>query len=367
MSARPPVAIVHDYLTQLGGAERVVLEMTRAFPGAPLYTSMYTPDLTYPEFRDVDVRATVLNRFGPLRRHHRAAFPFLAPVFSATRVEADVVVCSSSGWAHGVRTSAPKVVYCHAIAHWLWQPDRYLGDGGSRRTAASRAALACFTPALRHWDAHAAASADRYLVNSTVTRDAVRRCYGIDADVLAPPLPRVDVRPDALAGADPGFFLCVARLLPYKNVGPVADAFAALAGERLVVVGDGPELARLRERAPANVRFSRRLPDSQLRWCYEQCAGLVAASYEDFGLTVVEAAAAGRPVVALRAGGYLDTVVDGVTGLFFAQPDAAAIAAAVRRLRSRTWDDAAIRAHAATFGADRFDIRLREIVADIRR
>ena len=106
MTDAPPVALVHDYLTQLGGAERVALELTRAFPGAPLYTSVYAPERTYPEFREVDVRSSVLNRVPALRAHHRAAFPLLAPVFSGRRIDADVVVCSSSGWAHGARTGA---------------------------------------------------------------------------------------------------------------------------------------------------------------------------------------------------------------------------------------------------------------------
>ena len=119
MSARPHVAIVHDYLTQLGGAERVVLELTRAFPAAPVFTSLYAPDCTFPAFRDVDVRASALDRSSFLRAHHRAAFPLLAPTFSAMHVDADVVVCSSSGWAHGVRTTGAKLVYCYTVARWL--------------------------------------------------------------------------------------------------------------------------------------------------------------------------------------------------------------------------------------------------------
>src|SRR5215212_2416467 len=133
MKDRPRVALVHDYLTQLGGAERVVLEMARAFPEAPLYTSVYAPDRTYPGFRDVDVRTSLLDRVPLFRAHHRAAFPLLAPAFSTMRVDADVVLCSSSGWAHGVRTRAPKIVYCHAVARWLSQRDRYLGDHDTAR------------------------------------------------------------------------------------------------------------------------------------------------------------------------------------------------------------------------------------------
>src|SRR3954452_9410805 len=120
------IALVHAYLTQRGGAERVVLSLTRAFPEAPLYTSLYDPDGTFPEFGEVDVRPLPLNSIAPLRRRHRAALPLLAPAFSRLRVHADVAVCSSSGWAHGARVDGRKIVYCHTPARWLYQPERYL-------------------------------------------------------------------------------------------------------------------------------------------------------------------------------------------------------------------------------------------------
>src|SRR5436190_19462163 len=116
------VALVHDYLTQRGGAERVVLAMMSAFPRAPLYTSLYEPETTYPDFRKADVRPLRINRIGLLRRNHRLALPLLAPAFSSLRVEADIVLCSTSGWAHGVHTGGKPVVYCHAPARWLSQP-----------------------------------------------------------------------------------------------------------------------------------------------------------------------------------------------------------------------------------------------------
>jgi glycosyltransferase involved in cell wall biosynthesis len=364
-STPPRVALVHDYLTQLGGAERVALELTRAFPGAPLHTSLYAPDLTYAELRDVEVRTSALDRVPYFRRHHRAAFPFLAPTFSAMHVDADVVVCSSSGWAHGVRTTAPKVVYCHAVARWLAQPDRYLGADDSGRRRAARAALALGTPALRRWDQHAARSATRYVANSAVTRDYVHTHYGIEARVIHPPATVLDAPARPLPGLAPGFLLVVSRLLPYKHVDAVCAAFAALPDEHLLVVGDGPERDRLRARAGDNVELRDHLDDGELRWCYEQAVGLVAASREDFGLTVLEAATAGRPVAALHAGGFLETVVDGTTGVFFADPDPRAIADAVVRLRARSWDEHAIRDHAAQFAPARFRARMREVVDEV--
>jgi glycosyltransferase involved in cell wall biosynthesis len=326
---------------------------------------VYAPERTYAEFGALDVRTSVLDRAPWFRSHHRAAFPFLAPVFSAMRVDADVVVCSSSGWAHGVRTTGRKVVYCHAVARWLAQPDRYVGALGSTRAVTARAALTAATPALRRWDAQAARSAQRYLVNSMVTRDAVRSHYDVEATVLHPPTTGITEPARAVAGLDPGFFLSVTRLLPYKNVDVVAAAFARLPDQRLVVVGDGPERERLRASAPANVEFRTRLSDGELRWCYEQSAGLVAASHEDFGLTVLEAAAAGRPVAALRAGGYLETVRADTTGVLFDLPTPDAIAAAIAELRTRQWDLHVIRAHADRFAPDRFRSSLQSVVGEL--
>jgi glycosyltransferase involved in cell wall biosynthesis len=359
---RPRVALAHDFLIQLGGAERVALELTRAFPGAPLHTAMYAPELTYPEFRDVDVRTSRLDRIPFLRHHHRATFPFLAATFSAMHIDADVVVCSSSGWSHGVRTAAPKVVYCHTVGRWLSQPDRYVGDAPTARARATRTALVLATPTLRRWDARAARSATRYLANSAVTREAVGEHYGIDATVLHPPATELVEPARPLAGQAPGFFLVVSRLLPYKHVDVACAAFADLPHERLLVVGAGPEGDRLRSRAPGNVEFRDHLTDGELRWCYEQSTALVAMSHEDFGLSVLEAAAAGRPVIALRAGGYLETVVDGTTGLFVDTLEPAALVATITQLRARSWDATAIRHHAARFASEPFRARMREVV-----
>ena len=181
----PSVAIAHDYLTQRGGAERVVLSLMRAFPGAPVHTTLYEPDGTYPEFADADVRTSPLNRFGALRRDHRLALPLLAPASSWTRIEADVVVASSSGWAHGFRTSGRTVVYCHNPARWLYQTVEYLG--GSPWRSPFGAPVMALRPALRRWDRRAAARVDVYVANSRVVQRRIADTYGREAELLPPP------------------------------------------------------------------------------------------------------------------------------------------------------------------------------------
>ena len=378
------VALAHDYATQRGGAERVALLLADAFPGSPLYTTLFDAGGTFPEMAALDVRTTSLNRFGPLRRHHRFALPFLARAVSGQVIDADVVLASSTGWAHGFPTSGSKIVYCHAPARWLYQRDRYLGAGRSGESVGQRASrwvatgmLGVASAPLRRWDHDAAHSADAYLANSTVTREAIRVAYGIDAEVVAPPpalLPTGDVeRPAALDRSPVGravqgddFLLCVARLLPYKNVDAVVAAAAKRPDLPVLVVGSGPDRGRLDGLVASgghrNVLLLGRVSDAELRWLYRSCRALVAASYEDYGLSPLEAAAFGRPSVVLRDGGYLDTVVEGTTGTFFDRPVPEEIAAAVGEVLETSWETQALLDHAQTFSSARFTARLHDVV-----
>jgi glycosyltransferase involved in cell wall biosynthesis len=384
---RPSVAIAHDQLVQRGGAERVALLMVEAFPGAALFTSLYDPYRTFPEFRRVDVRTSPLDRVTWLRGHVRVALPLMAPAFSAMHPSSSVTVCSSTGWSHGARVSGRKIVYCHAPARWLYQPRRYLGapargptplgDGassGARKgnarpgrssiwSSAARLAMWGLGPSLRRWDQQAAQTAHRYLANSTATAAAVRAIYGIEAEVLAPPpavVPGGQER--AVAGLEPGFWLCVSRLLPYKNVDAVAEAVRLRPGERLVVVGEGPQRGSLERQAGRQVQFLGTVVDEELRWLYRNCRGLLSASYEDFGLTPLEAASFGRPSVVLRWGGFVDTLREGETGVFFDEPVPEAITAAIDRLEALDVRSDLLVAHAEHFGRERFITRLRQIV-----
>ncbi len=346
------------------GAERVVLSLAAAFPEAPVYTSLYEPAGTFPEFSGLEIRTLPLNRAGVLRAHHRLALPLLAPAFSHLTVDADVTICSSSGWSHGARVTGRKIVYCYTPARWLYQADRYL-DGSSRWSAATLSLLA---PPLRRWDRRAAASADRYLVISHAVRSRVADLYGIDADVVYPPVDLDTAGPaEPVPGLEPGFLLCVSRLLPYKNVEAVTAGFRLLPDQRLVVVGSGPLSDQVIASAPANVTVLGRVTDANLRWLYASSRGLVAASYEDFGLTPVEATTFGKPTAALRWGGFLDTTEEGKTGVFFDEPEPRQIADAVSRLVEAEWSSGPLVEHARQFSNDRFMTRMHEVVAEERR
>ncbi len=369
-SRRPRVAIAHDYITQRGGAERVVLAMARAFPDAKIHTTLYEPEGTYQEFQELRIVTSPLNRVPFFRQHHRTALPVLPLASRAHRVDADVVIASTSGWAHGFGRPADSqmLVYCHAPARWLYQSETYLG--GPLLHSPRGIALAAIRPSLIRWDRAAAARADRYLANSRVVRERIREAYAIDAEVVPPPFgidpsasqePVDEVAPWAAAG---GYHLLVSRLLPYKNVHHAVEAFRGMP-ERLVVVGHGPMAETLRAALSENVRLVSGLSDAQLRYTYAHATALVAPSHEDFGLTPIEAAAYGRPTLALRAGGYLDTVTEGLNGVFFTEPTASAIREAVTRTRGTAWDEGAIRAHADRFSEARFAAALHAMVDEL--
>lgn len=360
------VAIAHDYLTQRGGAEKVVLAMARAFPDAPIYTTLFEPSTTFPEFAELDVRPSRLNRIGFLRKNHRAALPLLPFASESITVDADVVLTSTSGWAHGFRTPGRKLVYCYSPARWLYESKMYLGESSG---LAKRIMLRLLTSPLRRWDRRAAASADRYLAISTVVQKRIEDAYGFTSTVLPAPF-TVESAPeepiddaDAWLGDD-RFYLCISRLLPYKNVDKVMAAFAGT-GRKLIVVGRGPEADRLRKLKSDNVLMLSDLSAGQMTWLYSRCNAVVAASYEDYGLTPIEAGYHGKPSAVLRWGGFLDTVEEDVSGVYFDAPEPESIRDAVDVLERTTWEPLKIQAHVEQFSEERFAAELIAAVTEI--
>jgi glycosyltransferase involved in cell wall biosynthesis len=369
----PRVAIAHDYLTQLGGAEKIVLSMSRAFPDAPIYTMLYDPSTTYPEFAERDIRVSALNKIPGARKYHRPALPILPLVARSMFVDADVVLTSTSGWAHGFRTRGRKLVYCYSPARWLYLSDKYLGEDAN---PIKRVGLNAAAPYLKAWDRRSALSCDKYLAISTMIKHRIADTYGIDADVLFAPVAMsqndtvedihevLDWIGGPTVSPDGSFYLCVSRLLPYKNVDVVIRAFANT-DRRLIVVGRGPEADRLQNLKTPNVLMLSDLTDGQMSWLYQNCRALIAASYEDYGLTPIEAGVWGRPTVALRWGGFLDTVDEGITGVYFEEPAPQAIAEALDRFEASSFDPDKIRRHVDKFTEDRFAQKLYSAVDDL--
>jgi glycosyltransferase involved in cell wall biosynthesis len=349
------VAIVHDYLNQFGGAEMVVLELARTWPGAPIYTSLYRPGSTFAAFREQTVRVSPLDRM-PVDARFRALAPAYPLAFRALgRLSDELVVSSSSGWAHGIRTEPESlhVVYCHTPARWLYRPDEYLGH------SVGQTMLRPLTGALRRWDQAAAARADLYVANSRVVRERIRAVYRREATVIHPPVDVGRFTPRQRGER----LLVLSRLLPYKRVDLVVRA-ANRAGLWLDVVGDGPALGALRELAGPTVRFHGRVDERALVELLENCRALCVAATEDFGITPVEAAAAGKPVVAYAEGGALETVRDGLTGALFDELTVESLLGALARADALPADPRALRAHAQEFSAEAFRRRFRELVGE---
>lgn len=346
------MAIVHDYLNQRGGAERCVLEMAAIWPDAPIYTSLFRPESTFPEFSGRDVRTSPLNRL-PVDRAFRNLFPLYPAAFrSFGRLDYDVVISSSSGWAHGVRTreDAFHAVYCYTPARWLYGGDHLWP---SRRTQALKPALRV----LCHWDRKAARRADLYIAVSDVVRLRIKQRYGLDAPVVYPPVDVQRFRPSQRGER----LLVVSRLLPYKRVDLVVDA-ATRAGIGLDVVGSGPALADLRARAGPTVAFHNRLADAEITELMESCRAFCLPGREDFGITPVEANAAGKPVVAFGGGGALETIRDGITGVFFRAHKVEDVLDAIRRCERLQTPPEVIAASAQRFSRQTFRARLLQIL-----
>jgi glycosyltransferase involved in cell wall biosynthesis len=346
------VAIAHDYLNQRGGAERVVLEMAEIWPEAPIYTSLYRPESTFPGFRQRDIRRSFLDRL-PINRGFRALFPLYPLAFRRFgELDADVVLSSSSGWAHGVRTSRESfhAVYCHTPARWLYGTE-HLGASYCQDASAPLLEL------MRAWDRRAARRADLYIANSREVRDRIKRHYGIDATVVYPPVDTGRFR----ASGRGERLLVVSRLLPYKRVDLVVDA-ATRAGIGLDVVGTGPAFEELRGRAGPTVDFHGRLDDDDVTRLMETCRALCLPGQEDFGITPVEANAAGKPVVAFGGGGALETLSEGTTGVFFSKHTVDDVLDAIHRcdlLETRPDD---IAASAERFSRETFRASLLEVL-----
>ncbi|MGJ5590543.1 glycosyltransferase [Micrococcus lylae] len=364
---RPDVVIAHDYLTQRGGAERVVLALHRMYPDAPIYTTLYDPEGTFPEFRDAQIVTSQLNRVGALRRDHRRALPLLPLASAVLRAPGVVAVISSSGWAHGFRFDGPSLVYCHTPARWVYLTEEYLGGPWWR--SPKGLVVTAMKPFLKVWDRAAQRRRTRYVGNSTMVRERIRQVYGMDDVGLIFPPHSVDTAgalepiPAAAPWAEGGYLLVVSRLMPYKNV-DVAIRAAQATGQRLLVVGRGPEKERLHQIAGEETVFAQDLSDAQLRWAYAHAKALLAISFEDFGITPLEASAWGIPTVAVQDGGYLDSIDEGVNGLYVTGPEVDAVADGITRALAAAWDPEAMKAHAEGFSEARF---AEQIAAEVER
>lgn len=348
------IALVHDYLNQRGGAERVVLTMADIWPDAPIYTSLYRPDSTFDEFQDRDVRTSWMQGL-PVDRGFRGLLPLYPTAFSSLGpLTEDVIISSSSGFAHGVRTSpdSTHIVYCHSPARWLYSGGEYFFEQSKRERLMNRV-----LHPLRRWDQKAAHRPDYYIANAHNVAARIKAAYGIEAEVVHPP---VDV--DRFTPSPRGDrLLVVSRLLRYKRIDLVVEAATRL-GIGLDVVGAGPDLERLEALAGPNVIFHGKVDDATVTELMESCNALCFPGREDFGIAPVEAQAAGKPVVAFGAGGAIETCEDGVTAALFGAQEVVGVVDAIERVLRLDTPPETIARHARRFSPANFERSLRRVI-----
>jgi glycosyltransferase involved in cell wall biosynthesis len=354
------VALVHDFFVAEGGAEQVALELADLLPTADVYTSFFDTRRFGDRLDPTRVRTWPLQRaFGPTERF-RSFLPLYPAWFGRLDLRTyDLVVSSSIAFTHAVRTRADALhlSYVYTPMRYAWSLDAYLEH--SSWSLPARLGARALRPALRHWDRTTARRPDVVVAISATVRERIRRCWGRASEVLYPP---VDVGAIHTSQRDDGFYLVAARMLAYRRLDNAVEACTRL-GRELLVVGDGPERARLQALAGPTVRFLGRADRPTLLDLFERCHAYLVPGEEDFGIAPVEAMAAGKPVVALRAGGVAETVIDGATGVLYDRPGASAMASAIERLDGLTLDRSAIRKRAEEFDVEVFRAGWRELLA----
>lgn len=351
------VAIVHDFLSQRGGAERVVLELARIFPNAPIFTSFYAPEGTYPEFATSDIRTSSLQGRVKPDRFRSAVLRYPGAFRSFDLSEFDAVLVSTSAFAH-------HVVHERAYVYWH-TPPRFLYDPGAYGLPRWQKRLT--SPAIRFLRARDRQATQRHhsdAANSADTALRLQRVYGREARVIHPPLwighlPTTTEPPPTVPRA-----LIVSRLLPYKQI-DVAMRACARAGIPLTIVGEGPEEGRLRSQGGGRVQFLGRLEDSQLADVFADHSVVLVPGRQDFGFGTLEANYAGRPVLALASGGSLETVIDGATGRLVQGTDEGNWASVLLDMHEQTWSPEELRRTTERFQAHAFQAAVRQWLSSV--
>ena len=357
------IAVIHEWLDTAAGSEKVLAGLLSLFPEADLFA---TVDFLPPASRHLlcgrQPRTSFLQRLPFARRHFRSYFGLMPLAVEQHDLAGyDLVISSSHSFAKGVITGPRQthICYCHTPMRYGWDMQhQYLGasDIEGPKSWMARGLLHY----LRMWDVRTAYGVDQFVANSTYVARRIRKVYGRDSLVVHPPVDTDYFQPGRLPRGE--WYVTASRLVPYKRIDLIVQAFASMPDRKLLVIGDGPQMERCRKLARENIVFAGHVPDEDLRHALQTARAFVFAAEEDFGIAPVEAQACGTPVLCYGRGGVEDTVIPGITGLFFSQQTPAAIRDAVRRFEQCEFDREAIRAHAESFSAGRFRARFQSVV-----
>ena len=357
------VAIVCDWLLGIGGAERVVYELHKMYPDAPIYTSQYDPN-AIDWFINADVRTTWLQK---LPKSLKKFLPILrAMTFHNLNLRGyDLVISSSGAEAKGIRTgkNTVHISYCHAPTHYYWvRPEEYMKNPGfpTGFNWLARLSLKLLIKPLKKWDRHAAQEPDYYITNSEASAGLIKKFYGRDASVVHPPVETARFKPTIKTDPRHGFIIA-GRQVPYKRFDLAIEACNEI-GVPLIVIGNGPEHKKLEKMAQRNVTFLTNVSDNDIVQHFQSSVGFIFPGMEDFGIVAVEAMAAGTPVIAYAKGGALDYVIPGKTGLLFEKQTVDSLKKALESALTKSFDNDFIVSHASKYSVNEFTKNMRKLI-----
>ncbi|MFN8440930.1 MAG: glycosyltransferase [Caldilineaceae bacterium] len=375
ISSSVRVALVHDWLNQMGGAENVLEELMALFPGAPVYTSIYAAKRMPDAYRTWDIHTSWLNHLPGIAAHHQKFLPLYPLVFAKMDLtNYDVVISNKSGFCHGVQTSREgkrtiHICYCLTPTRYLWMFDQYRQR--EQIGGLVSAALQPLLQRLRTWDYEAAQRVDHFIAISREVQKRIKEIYKRTSVIIHPPVDTEFFTPawmsDSSAAAPvesgPGakfddYYLIVSRLIPYKRIDLAVEAFRHLPHEKLIIAGDGRDRAALQASAPSNVSFLGRISRQQIRELLRGCKAFLFPGLEDFGIAPVEALACGRPVIAYGGGGALDTIEPARCGELFAAQDVESLLTTLQNFAPAAYDPALCRTQAEKFSHANFQRKL---------
>lgn len=355
------LALVHDWLNQMGGAEDVLQALVELFPDSPIYTGLYARDLMPPHYRNWDIRTLWIDKLPGIHTHHQPYLPVYPLAWGGfTPPQVDVVLSNKSGFCHGLRHDEKTlhICYCLSPTRYVWQLESYIAREGFGRIV--EMGLRPLISMMRRWDYAAAQRVDRFIAISTEIQERIKTYYQRDSVVIFPPVETERFRPVAENEVE-DYFLIVSRLIPYKRIDLAVEAATRL-NLPLKIGGKGRDMERLREIAGPSVEFLGFVPDEELPGLMARCKAFIFPGLEDFGITPVQAQAAGRPVIAYRGGGALDTVIPGKTGEFFDEMTTDSLAAAMQHFDAKRYAPVEIREHALRFDKQAFNQQLRDFI-----
>ena len=355
------VALVHDWMNQIGGAEDVLEALVDLYPEAPIYTSLYAPDKMPAHWRNWDIRTNFIDKLPLSHRKQQLYFPLYPFSFEQHDLRGyDLVISNKSGFCHGIITEPETVHICYCLTptRYVWRYHQYAEQEQLGRL--TRVVLPPFLTYLRQWDRLAADRVDHFVAISQEVRRRITKVYRRESAIIYPPVDTSRFRP---CSEVEDYYLLVGRLVPYRRIDLLIEAFNKMK-RPLRIAGSGRDRKRLEALAGSTIEFLGYVPDSELPELMAKCRAFLFPGEEDFGIAPIQAMAAGRPVIAFAGGGALETVIPGKTGTLFAEQSVAAIIEAVEGFDTEKVDPKSIRQHAQTFDVSHFKAQMQAFVAE---